>query len=41
MISFKDKLSINFGRIIKDPIVERFFFRNMAKKGIPVKIETN
>ena len=41
MISYKDKLSINFGRIIKDPIVERFFFKNIAKKGIPVKIETN
>ncbi|MHA1551068.1 MAG: hypothetical protein ACTSQC_03920 [Candidatus Heimdallarchaeaceae archaeon] len=41
MISYKDKLSINFGRIIKDPIVERFFFRNIAKKGISVKIETN
>ena len=41
MVSYKDKLNINFGRIIKNPIVERFFFRNLAKKGIPVKIETN
>ncbi|MHA1202193.1 MAG: hypothetical protein ACTSQ4_06710 [Candidatus Heimdallarchaeaceae archaeon] len=41
MVSYKDKLNINFGRIIKDPIVERFFFRNMVKKGIPVKIEAN
>ncbi|MHA1345452.1 MAG: hypothetical protein ACTSO3_03565, partial [Candidatus Heimdallarchaeaceae archaeon] len=41
MVSYKDKLNINFGRIIKEPIVERFFFRNLAKKGIPVKIETN
>jgi NRPS condensation-like uncharacterized protein len=41
MVSYKDKLNINFGRIIKNPIVERFFFRNIAKKGISVKIETN
>ncbi|MBY8999843.1 MAG: hypothetical protein KGD64_02920 [Candidatus Heimdallarchaeota archaeon] len=41
MVSYKDKLNINFGRIIKEPIVERFFFRNIARKGIPVKIETN
>ena len=41
MVSYKGKLNINFGRIIKEPIVERFFFRNLAKKGIPVKIETN
>ncbi len=41
MVSYKDKLNINFGRIIKNPIVERYFFRNLARKGIPVKIETN
>jgi len=39
--SFKDKLYINFGRVIKDSIVERKFFRKLKKQGISVKIETN
>ena len=39
--SFKEKLYINFGRTIKEPVVERFFFRNLVKEGLPVKIETN
>jgi len=41
MISYKDKLIINFGRLIEDPIVERLFFRNLTKRGIQVKIQTN
>ena len=39
--SYKDKLYINFGRTIKEPIVEKFFFRNLVRDKIPVKIETN
>ncbi|MCE7742860.1 MAG: hypothetical protein GOP50_10435 [Candidatus Heimdallarchaeota archaeon] len=41
MVSFKDKLYLNFGRVIADPIVERNFFRKLKKLGISVKIETN
>ena len=41
IVSFKDKLYINFGRVIKDPIVERHFFRRLVQDNIPVKIETN
>ncbi|HUU79762.1 MAG TPA: hypothetical protein VMX55_15595 [candidate division Zixibacteria bacterium] len=39
--TFKDKLYINFGRTIKEPVVEKFFFENLVKDGLPVKIETN
>ncbi|MCE7743089.1 MAG: hypothetical protein GOP50_11630 [Candidatus Heimdallarchaeota archaeon] len=41
MVSYKDKLIINFGRIIEEPVFERIFFRNLVKKGIEVKIQTN
>lgn len=41
IVSFKDNLYINFGRVIKDPIVERKFFRKLKKQGVSVKIETN
>ncbi|MHA1197952.1 MAG: hypothetical protein ACTSQF_01150, partial [Candidatus Heimdallarchaeaceae archaeon] len=41
MASFKDKLYLNFGRVIADPIVEKKFFRKLKKLGISVKIETN
>lgn len=41
IVSFKNNLYINFGRVIKDPIVERKFFRKLKKQGVSVKIETN
>ncbi len=39
--SYDDKLFINFGRTIKEPQVEKLFFRKLVKEGIIVKIETN
>lgn len=39
--SFGDYLYINFGSTIKDRSVEKYFFRNLVKDGITVKIETN
>jgi len=39
--SFQDKLYMNFGRGIKEPIVERKFFRRLKKQGVSVKVETN
>jgi NRPS condensation-like uncharacterized protein len=39
--SFKDKLYLNFGRVIKETILQRKFFRKLKKQGISVKIETN
>ncbi|MHA1198509.1 MAG: hypothetical protein ACTSQF_04060 [Candidatus Heimdallarchaeaceae archaeon] len=41
MVSYKDKLIINMGRVIEESVFERIFFRNLVKKGIEVKIETN
>jgi NRPS condensation-like uncharacterized protein len=41
MVSFGDQLSITFGRIIKEPYVEKYFFRKLTELGFSVKIETN
>lgn len=41
IISFQDKLTINFASSIKEADVEREFFRKMVKDGIHVKIESN
>ncbi|MBD3191103.1 MAG: hypothetical protein GF308_10685 [Candidatus Heimdallarchaeota archaeon] len=41
IISYKDSLYITFGRMIKENILERKFFRKLVKLGVPVKIETN
>lgn len=40
-ISFKDRLSISFGKLIKETDVEWFFFTKLIKMNIPVKIITN
>ncbi len=40
-ISYKDRLSISFGKLIEESDIERFFFTKLIKIGIPVKIETN
>ncbi|MBN2547201.1 MAG: hypothetical protein JXB50_15470 [Spirochaetes bacterium] len=40
-ISFKDRLSITFGKLIEETDIERFFFKRLIMMGIPVKIETN
>jgi NRPS condensation-like uncharacterized protein len=41
ILSFKDKLYINFGRNIKEAELEKLFFRKLVKEGLKVKIETN
>ena len=41
MGSYGDKMIINFTRAIKEPYVERAFFRELVKQGIPVVIESN
>lgn len=41
IISFEDTLTINFASSIQETEVERLFFRQLIKDGIPVKIESN
>ena len=41
VISFQDRLSITFGRLIEESDIERLFFTKITKMGIHVKIETN
>jgi hypothetical protein len=38
---FKDKLYISFGRLVRDPELERVFFTKLVKMGIHVTIESN
>jgi hypothetical protein len=40
-ISFKDRLSISFGKLIDETDIEKFFFTKLIKMNIPVKIITN
>lgn len=41
LMSYAGKLYINMARSIEEPKVEREFFTNLVKLGIPVKIESN
>ncbi len=41
LVSYKDKLYFSFGKLTKENVIERIFFRNLIKMGIPVKIETS
>ena len=41
ILSYKDKLYINMIRNIKESELERLFFTNLVKRGIPVTIESN
>ncbi|MHA1866107.1 MAG: hypothetical protein ACTSWZ_06330 [Candidatus Heimdallarchaeaceae archaeon] len=41
VISFKNKLYINFGNVSNSKELEKIFFRKIVKMGIPVKIESN
>lgn len=41
MVSYKDRLSVTFGKLIKEKDVEKLFFTKLVKMGINVKIETN
>ena len=40
-ISFQDRLSITFGKLMEESDIERLFFTKITKMGINVKIETN
>ena len=40
-ISFRDQLSLTFGRTIAEPVLEQGFFRRLTQRGIKVRIETN
>jgi len=39
--SFNNNMVINFTRAIKEPYIERAFFRELVNQGIPVTIESN
>ncbi|MGA2141070.1 MAG: hypothetical protein ABSG94_01495 [Brevinematales bacterium] len=41
VVSFRDKVSISFGRTIIETDIEKYFFRRLVGMGIPVKIENN
>ena len=41
ILTYNQKLMINFTRTIRESILEREFFRYLVKLGIPVKIESN
>ena len=41
IVSYKDKLVISFGRVIKSQEVERKFFTSLVRMGIKVKVESN
>ncbi|MCP4163242.1 MAG: hypothetical protein GY760_24540 [Deltaproteobacteria bacterium] len=41
VVSFQNNMYISFGRLIKEPIIEKLFFRKIRKLGIRVKIESN
>lgn len=38
---FKDKLYISFGRLVREPELERVFFTKLVKMGIHITIESN
>jgi NRPS condensation-like uncharacterized protein len=41
VVSFKNKLVINFVRNIKEPTLEYYFFSYLKKLGLNIKIESN
>jgi len=41
LLSYNGKLRFNITRSITEPLLEREFFTNLIKKGIPVKLESN
>ncbi|MHA1687466.1 MAG: hypothetical protein ACTSYD_13870 [Candidatus Heimdallarchaeaceae archaeon] len=41
VVSYRNTLVINFGRVTEYPIVEQKFFRKLVKEGIKVKIDSN
>jgi NRPS condensation-like uncharacterized protein len=40
-LSFKNRLYINFARMIENPTVEKLFFQRLVKLGLHVKVESN
>ncbi len=40
-VSFNNILSLSFGRVIDEPVIEQLFFRQLAGMGICAKIHTN
>jgi len=41
MVGFNGKIYVTFGRVIKDAVIERNFFRRLRKLGISIKIQSN
>lgn len=41
IVSYKDKMSISFGRISRQSFVEREFFRKLRKQGLAVWVDSN
>ncbi len=40
-VNYGGNMYLNFSRRIREPLVERTFFRSLIKLGIPVKVESN
>ena len=41
LTGYNGKIYLTFGRIIKDAVVERNFFRRLRKLGVGIKIQSN
>jgi len=41
LCSYKEHCYISFGKTVNSTEIEKYFFRNLRKLGVPVKIETN
>jgi hypothetical protein len=41
MVSFRNKLHLNFSNISGSTLFEKYFFRHLTESGIPVKILNN
>jgi len=41
VLGYNGNIYITFGRVIKDPIIERLVFKRLIKFGIPVRIQSN
>jgi predicted DNA-binding ribbon-helix-helix protein len=41
VMGFKDKVSITFGRVVRESELERLFFTELVKLGAQVKLRSN
>lgn len=41
IVSYKEDMSISFGRISKESFVEREFFRKLRKRGLAIRVDSN